>query len=84
MNWTRISPIGDRKCTTANCERSARWHMESGGVGSDYCSRCRDAIDGASLEARLDRYELALHRIAGHVNIAGEKAREIAAEALAT
>lgn len=31
---------------------------------------------------RFDRMELALYRIAGHGNITGEKAREIAAEAL--
>lgn len=32
--------------------------------------------------ARIDRLELALHRISGHGNITGDKAREIAAEAL--
>lgn len=32
--------------------------------------------------AWIDRLELALHRIAGHGNITGDKARTIAAEAL--
>lgn len=31
---------------------------------------------------RIDRLEIALHRIAGHGNVAADKAREIAAEAL--
>lgn len=31
---------------------------------------------------RLDTLEMALHRIAGHGNITGERAREIASEAL--
>lgn len=50
MKWSRISPIGDVKCTTANCGRSARWHFEAGGVGSDYCSECRDAIYAQNIE----------------------------------
>lgn len=31
---------------------------------------------------RIDRLEVALHRIAGHANITAKKAREIAAEAV--
>jgi hypothetical protein len=31
---------------------------------------------------RLDRMDIALHRIAGHGNITGERARQIAADAL--
>lgn len=45
MKWTRISPRGDRPCATDGCMRSAQWHGEAGGVGSEYCSTCRDGID---------------------------------------
>ena len=38
----------------------------------------RQAID------RIEILEIALHRIAGHADITGEKAREIAAEALSS
>lgn len=44
----------------------------------DLEAKLRDA------RVRVDRLEIALHRIAGHGNITGEKAREIAADALAT
>jgi hypothetical protein len=37
---------------------------------------------GVSVESRTNRYELALHRIAGHSNITGDKARAVAAAAL--
>ena len=49
MRWTRLTPIGGKKCATATCLNSARWHAESGGVGSDYCAECREMIDGAIL-----------------------------------
>lgn len=51
MRWTRISPIGDRKCCSEGCINSARWRGESGGVSSDYCSDCRDTIDHGELMA---------------------------------
>lgn len=51
MNWTKITPIGDRPCATESCDRSARWHGEHGGIGSDYCSECRDSIDEAAVLA---------------------------------
>lgn len=51
MKWTRISPIGDRKCATATCIASARWRGETGGAASDYCSDCRDIIDHGELMA---------------------------------
>jgi hypothetical protein len=37
---------------------------------------------GVSAGSRTTRYELALHRIAGHSNITGDKARAVAAAAL--
>lgn len=40
---------------------------------------CNSVTD---LAERVERYELALHGIAGHGNITGEKAREIASKAL--
>lgn len=45
MDWSRITPIGDRRCATDLCTRPAKWHGEAGGVGSDYCSECRESID---------------------------------------
>jgi hypothetical protein len=51
MRWSKISPIGDRICASANCSRSARWHGEAGAVGSVYCSACREAIAAAEIEA---------------------------------
>lgn len=46
--------------------------------GEVFHTRCsHDARDH-----RIEALELALHRIAGHGNITGDKAREIAAEAL--
>jgi len=51
MNWTRIVPIGDGKCATEGCSRSARWHGAAGDVGSDYCSECRDSIDVSEIVA---------------------------------
>lgn len=49
MNWSRITPIGDKPCATDDCTRSARWHGVAGGVGSDYCDECRVSIDIANL-----------------------------------
>jgi len=83
MQWARITPFGDRQCASQNCGRSARWHFQRGDIGSDYCSTCREAIEHESIEERLDRLEIALHRIVGHGNITIEKAKAIAAEALA-
>ena len=51
MRWTRISPVGSRKCCTATCMSSARWRGEAGDVASDYCSECRDVIDHGELMA---------------------------------
>ena len=51
MKWTRISPVGDRKCATATCMSSARWRGEAGNIASDYCSECRDIIDYGELMA---------------------------------
>ncbi len=49
MQWSRISPIGNLKCASENCQHSARWYGEAGGIGSSWCSTCRDAIDEAEL-----------------------------------
>lgn len=50
MEWSRLSPVGGSKCASAECSRSARWHLEAGGVGSDYCSECRELIYVNELE----------------------------------
>lgn len=49
MRWSRISPVGNMKCASANCLSSARWHGEAGDTGSYWCSTCRDSIDEAEL-----------------------------------
>lgn len=39
---------GDKRlcrCTTENCGGQPTWRLESGGIGSDYCSGCKDNID---------------------------------------
>jgi len=54
MHWTRITPYDAKRCATENCDRSALWHGEAGGIGSDYCPSCRDAVDAWNLrEAAL-------------------------------
>ncbi len=55
MQWTRIIPRGD-SCATDRCLGTAKWKMESGGVGSVYCSECRDNI----VEDELRRAALAV------------------------
>lgn len=58
--------------------------------GNSYCTQCgllstKEAIERPcrhEATQRIEALELALHRIAGHGNITGDKAREIAAEAL--
>lgn len=55
MHWVRITPIGDRKCATAECHRSARWTGTAGDVSSDYCAECRDSIDVMSIVNAADR-----------------------------
>lgn len=49
MKWTRITPVGSKDCTTQWCNHSAKWHMEAGGVGSDYCSACRESLIDADV-----------------------------------
>mgnify|MGYP000848334185 CR=1 FL=1 len=55
MRWSRITPIGNKKCATAECNRSARWHGVSGDVGSDWCAECRDSIDVMSMVEAADK-----------------------------
>lgn len=49
MQWSRITPIGQRQCATEGCVRSAKWHGVAGDVGSDYCGECRESIDVAEV-----------------------------------
>ena len=56
MQWTRISPRGNTRCASDGCPQSAKWHAEAGGVGSDYCSGCRDSI----IEDELRRAAIAV------------------------
>lgn len=58
-----------------------RFHERSECPGGWHLTWAAESIEAAD---RIDRLEIAMHRIAGHGNITAEKAREIAAEALAT
>jgi hypothetical protein len=49
MQWSRITPIGNKRCATDGCSRSAKWHGTAGDVGSDYCGECRESIDVAEV-----------------------------------
>lgn len=51
MEWTRLSPIGEFECASANCCSSARWHGVRGDVGSYFCSACKDSIDDLELRS---------------------------------
>lgn len=64
VQWSRISPWGDRSCTTEGCLSSARWHMVAGDIGSDYCNDCRGLIDEEETEERVAVLEAALRRAA--------------------
>lgn len=48
--WTRLPYLGERKCATSCCTRSARWRLEAGDVASDYCSECKELIYVDELE----------------------------------
>lgn len=43
------------RCATEGCGGQPTWRLEAGGVGSDYCSGCREKIIATSngLIARL-------------------------------
>lgn len=51
MPWFEIT--GDKRlterCATEGCGGAAFWRLEEGGVGSYYCSRCKDKIEEAKL-----------------------------------
>lgn len=56
-----------------------RCHESAECPGGRHWTWAAESIEAAD---RIDRLELALHRIAGHANITGEKARAVAEEAL--
>ena len=44
--WFKLT--GDERlgrCTTNRCGGQPTWHLERGGVGSDYCSGCKEKIE---------------------------------------
>lgn len=44
--WFNLS--GDMRlgaCTTDRCGGQPTWRLESGGIGSDYCSGCKEIIE---------------------------------------
>lgn len=43
--WFKLT--GDSRlgqCTSENCGGQPTWRLEAGGIGSDYCSGCREKI----------------------------------------
>lgn len=36
------------RCATDHCGGQPTWRLESGGVGSNYCSGCKEGIESAS------------------------------------
>lgn len=43
--WFKL--LGDQRlnrCTSENCGGQPTWRLESGGIGSDYCSGCKEKI----------------------------------------
>ena len=46
MTWFRLR--GDARlghCDSDNCGGQPMWRLEAGGIGSNYCSGCRQKID---------------------------------------
>lgn len=55
--WTKAAER--RVCASNNCGNPAAWHLESGGVGSDYCEHCHnviEALDDCDLDGAGDGY----------------------------
>ena len=56
MSWFKLT--GDARlgrCASEGCGGQPTERLESGGVGSDYCSGCREKIEGiAALPATRD------------------------------
>jgi len=49
--WFKLQ--GDRRldrCSTDGCGGQPTWRLESGGIGSDYCSGCKEKIEQAREE----------------------------------
>lgn len=54
MTWFKLR--GDARlgrCTTDGCGGQPSDRLEAGGVGSDYCSGCREEIERAELDRAL-------------------------------
>lgn len=54
--WFKLQ--GDRRldrCSTENCGGQPTWRLESGGVGSDYCSGCKGQIESSEERAWMER-----------------------------
>lgn len=49
--WFELT--GDKRlgrCASEDCGGQPTWRLESGGVGSNYCSGCKEKIDWACTE----------------------------------
>lgn len=69
MTWFRLR--GDARlgrCTSEGCGGQPMWRLEAGGVGSDYCSGCRQQIDPSlcTCEAIKDDLGAPLIKICDH------------------
>jgi hypothetical protein len=44
------------RCTSEGCGGQPTWRLEAGGVGSDYCSGCKEIIDRRRRKRVYDSY----------------------------
>jgi hypothetical protein len=54
--WFKLT--GDKRlgaCTSEGCGGQPTWRLESGGVGSDYCSGCKEVIERGQERAWMAR-----------------------------
>lgn len=58
-------------CTSAFCWRPASWRLEVGGVGSKYCTQCKDEIAEQAFDDQIERDVMA-----GKLDRLGEEALE--------
>ena len=52
---------GDKRlgiCMSENCGGQPAWRLEAGGIGSDYCSGCKEAIERLQVQAEAVDREL--------------------------
>lgn len=60
-SWRLVEPHEQRRymCASSNCDDTAWWSFDYGGVGSYYCDACKARIEGAQKE-----FDAKAHRMA--------------------